>query len=220
MTDAVAAASVILLRDGPGGLEVLMLRRSAKVSFAAGAWVFPGGRVDAEDGRPGDEGEIPPARRAAAREVREETGLVISADSLVVRSRWLPPAASPKRFSTWFFVGTGSDAVVTVDGGEILEHLWALPAEVIQRHRQGDIELYPPTWVTLWQLMDYPDAATARRAAAQAEPEMFETQFVPVEGAAVALWQGDAAYDNHDLTRPGRRRRLWMRPGNWHFEQA
>jgi 8-oxo-dGTP pyrophosphatase MutT (NUDIX family) len=220
MADAVAAASAILLRDGPGGPEVLMLRRSAKVSFAAGAWVFPGGRVDPEDARPGDEGEIPPARRAAAREVQEETGLLISADSLVVRSRWLPPASSPKRFSTWFFLGIGSDAVVTVDGGEILEHLWAHPGEVIQRHGQGEIELYPPTWVTLRQLMDYPDTATAVRATARAEPEMFETQFVPIEGAAVALWQGDAAYDNHDLTRRGRRRRLWMRSGQWHFEQA
>ena len=43
------AATVLLLRDGPAGLEVLMTRRSATASFAPGAYVFPGGGVDALD---------------------------------------------------------------------------------------------------------------------------------------------------------------------------
>jgi glyoxylase-like metal-dependent hydrolase (beta-lactamase superfamily II)/8-oxo-dGTP pyrophosphatase MutT (NUDIX family) len=44
-----AAATVLLLRDGPGGLEVLMTRRSAQASFAPGAYVFPGGVIDPQD---------------------------------------------------------------------------------------------------------------------------------------------------------------------------
>lgn len=43
------AATVLLLRDGPQGLEVLMTRRSMSASFAPGAYVFPGGGVDAAD---------------------------------------------------------------------------------------------------------------------------------------------------------------------------
>ena len=43
------AATVLLLRDSPRGLEVLMTRRSATASFAPGAYVFPGGGVDALD---------------------------------------------------------------------------------------------------------------------------------------------------------------------------
>ncbi|WP_291934945.1 MBL fold metallo-hydrolase [Limnohabitans sp.] len=43
------AATVLLLRDGPGGLEVLMTRRSMTASFAPGAYVFPGGGIDAAD---------------------------------------------------------------------------------------------------------------------------------------------------------------------------
>ena len=43
------AATVLLLRDGPQGLEVLMTRRSISASFAPGAYVFPGGGVDAAD---------------------------------------------------------------------------------------------------------------------------------------------------------------------------
>ena len=43
------AATVLLMRDGPGGVEVLMTRRSATASFAPGAYVFPGGGIDAAD---------------------------------------------------------------------------------------------------------------------------------------------------------------------------
>jgi 8-oxo-dGTP pyrophosphatase MutT (NUDIX family) len=43
------AATVMLLRDGPSGLEVFMLRRATSASFAGGAYVFPGGRVDDAD---------------------------------------------------------------------------------------------------------------------------------------------------------------------------
>ncbi|MCH8861810.1 MAG: NUDIX hydrolase, partial [Proteobacteria bacterium] len=45
-----AAASVLLLRDAPEGLEVLMMERHAAMGFAAGAMVFPGGKIDASDG--------------------------------------------------------------------------------------------------------------------------------------------------------------------------
>lgn len=44
-----AAATVLLLRDTPEGLEVLMTRRSSSASFAPGAYVFPGGRIDEGD---------------------------------------------------------------------------------------------------------------------------------------------------------------------------
>ena len=43
------AATVLLLRDGDAGIEVLMTRRSMTASFAPGAYVFPGGGVDASD---------------------------------------------------------------------------------------------------------------------------------------------------------------------------
>ena len=45
---------MLLLRDVPdgGGLEVLMTRRSATASFAPGAYVFPGGGIDALDAAP------------------------------------------------------------------------------------------------------------------------------------------------------------------------
>jgi len=44
------AATILLLRDGDEGLQVLMTRRSATASFAPGAFVFPGGTLDDADG--------------------------------------------------------------------------------------------------------------------------------------------------------------------------
>lgn len=44
------AATLMLIRDGADGMEVLMLRRHPDAVFAADAWVFPGGAVDASDG--------------------------------------------------------------------------------------------------------------------------------------------------------------------------
>lgn len=43
------AATVVLTRDAPGGLELLLLRRAEKGDHNSGAWVFPGGLVDSAD---------------------------------------------------------------------------------------------------------------------------------------------------------------------------
>ena len=44
------SATVVLMREGGGGPEVLLLRRNRATGFVPGAYVFPGGRVDAADG--------------------------------------------------------------------------------------------------------------------------------------------------------------------------
>jgi recombination protein RecT len=80
------AATILLLRDGAAGLEVLMTRRSMTASFAPGAYVFPGGGVDANDALAGEFA----ARRAtqsiahttqalaAIRESFEELGILLA----------------------------------------------------------------------------------------------------------------------------------------------
>ncbi len=64
--DLIPAATVVLLRDGTDGMETLMLRKNSKIAFA-GMWVFPGGRIDVEDGTDNEDMEQR-ARIAAARE--------------------------------------------------------------------------------------------------------------------------------------------------------
>jgi 8-oxo-dGTP pyrophosphatase MutT (NUDIX family) len=69
---AIPASTVALLRDVDGGVEVCMLRRPGRSSFAAGAFVFPGGALDAADGS-GDTAYAV----AGVREVLEEVGILI-----------------------------------------------------------------------------------------------------------------------------------------------
>lgn len=76
--DAIPAATLVLWRDRAGGPEVLVVQRSTRMAFAAGAIVFPGGRVDESDrelamslGRPDDAPKI-----TAIRETIEETGVI------------------------------------------------------------------------------------------------------------------------------------------------
>ncbi|MEJ2801310.1 MBL fold metallo-hydrolase [Comamonadaceae bacterium PP-2] len=86
-----AAATVILLRDTPQGLEVLMTRRSAHASFAPGAYVFPGGGVDAADDsadahamstqRPGQSDLRLTQAITAIRECFEELGVLLAYDA-------------------------------------------------------------------------------------------------------------------------------------------
>lgn len=81
------AATVLVVRDGDAGRpEVLMLRRTSKATFAAGAMVFPGGAVDPEDrtiaastrvtGRDLDPVELS-FWVTAVRETFEEAGLLV-----------------------------------------------------------------------------------------------------------------------------------------------
>ncbi len=104
------AATVLLLRDGAQGLEVLMTRRSMKASFAPGAYVFPGGGIDALDAQ----SHAAAARRAtqsdeqltqaiaAIRESFEELGVLLArhpdgrwadADDIAALDRHAPFAA-------------------------------------------------------------------------------------------------------------------------------
>jgi len=73
------AAVVVLVRPSASGREVFWLRRETTLSFAAGFYAFPGGRVDAADvevGVVGAEGEDARLRAAAARELFEEAGIL------------------------------------------------------------------------------------------------------------------------------------------------
>ena len=105
--EARPAATVVLVRDAGGALETLMLRRNSRIAFA-GMWVFPGGRVDEEDRMEDD--EVAGARRAAVREAHEEAALVLEEADLVTFSHWTPPASTPRRYLTWFFIARAPEA--------------------------------------------------------------------------------------------------------------
>lgn len=76
------AATIILLRDGDAALEVLLLQKSSGQHFAAGAIVFPGGKVEQADIAFADaisnEDPFATLKIAAVREMYEECGLMLA----------------------------------------------------------------------------------------------------------------------------------------------
>jgi 8-oxo-dGTP pyrophosphatase MutT (NUDIX family) len=213
------SATVILLRDAGDHLETLLLRRNSRLSFHGGAWVFPGGRIDPEDYPPGAESDVlAAAQHAAVREAYEEAALVIAPEDLVFISHWTTPEGRPERFSTWFFVAAARDGVVRIDGGEIHAHRWARPDHALAAQRNGEIELPPPTFVTLTKLSAYRTTSVALSAFVQSCPESFAPRNHKVPSGVCSLYAEDAGYADGNVTRPGRRHRLWMLASGWRYE--
>jgi 8-oxo-dGTP pyrophosphatase MutT (NUDIX family) len=218
-TPPTPAATVVPIRDGEAGLEVLLLRRNSRGPFG-GMWVFPGGQVDESDLALGGD-EIDGSRRAAVREAKEEAGLDLDEAALVPLSFWLPPPQAPRRFATWFFLASvASDGGVEVDQVEIRDHRWLGPGAAMAARNGGQIELAPPTFTTLWWLDRFGRVAGALSAAASGPPGRFHTHIAsaPHGGILASLWAGDAGYEDGDLERPGPRRRLVMDPSGWRVE--
>lgn len=217
----VLAATVILLRDHDGVLETLMLRRNSKIVFG-GMWVFPGGRLDPEDWTGVAEGdELAASRNAAKRESIEETGLVVEPGEMVAFSHWTPPPITPKRFLTWFFAARAGAGRVQIDHGEIHESVWMSPAEALRRQREQEIELAPPTFVTLSELAMHASVDAALEAARARTPERFATVIGVEEGVGpIAMWHGDAGHESGDPAAEGGRHRLTMvKGGPWRYER-
>lgn len=186
------AASVIVLRGDVRGLEVLLVQRNPASRFMGGAWVFPGGAVDAADG----EGDVA-LRAAAVREVEEEAGLAIADPaSLVPYSRWITPAAVKIRFDTWFFLSpVGDEAAPRIDGGECVDWRWSTPQGALDAHAAGDLMLVFPTIKHLEQLATFAHADALLAHARGREVLPVEPRVVLEGEVARVLLPGDPGYD-------------------------
>lgn len=197
------AASVILFHerhDRPP--EFLMCQRGAAMAFAAGAYVFPGGRVDEEDvaaaaallsDLPREDGA---ARIAALRELQEEAGIAgLDPRALVSFARWLPAERVTRRFDTRFYLARAEERLVPIaDGGETVACFWATATEVSARCAQGDGRALFPTRRILERLARFARFADAV-ADAQALPERIITPWrETIEGRDWLCIPDDAGY--------------------------
>ncbi|HWD11023.1 MAG TPA: NUDIX hydrolase [Solirubrobacteraceae bacterium] len=150
--EARQAATVILLRGGAEELEVLLVQRNPKARFMGGAWVFPGGAVDAGEGD-GDEAH----RTAAVRELSEEAAItLLDAGELVKFSRWITPAQVQIRFDTHFFLARLPDGQSPrIDGEECVDLGWFTPQAALLAYRSEEIVLVFPTIKHLEQLSEF-----------------------------------------------------------------
>jgi 8-oxo-dGTP pyrophosphatase MutT (NUDIX family) len=145
-TEPRPAATVILLRGGADRLEVLLVRRNPAARFMGGAWVFPGGALQA--------GETHSA--AGVREVAEEAGIVLPDPAALVEfSRWITPELIETRFDALFFLAPCPEGVEPrPDGAETVDARWYAPADALG----AGIELVFPTIKTLQQLAAFGSA--------------------------------------------------------------
>lgn len=87
LATAVPSATILMLRDGPDGLEVFMVVRHHQIDFASGALVFPGGKADEADFDPAldayldgalDTADMKAIQVASIREAFEECGVLLA----------------------------------------------------------------------------------------------------------------------------------------------
>jgi 8-oxo-dGTP pyrophosphatase MutT (NUDIX family) len=194
------AASVIVVRDGGSGPEVLLVKRNPQARFMGGVWVFPGGAVDAADGGEGDEAH----RAAAVRELAEEAGIRgLDAGHLVKFSRWITPVELAIRFDTHFFIAQlPAGQTPVVDGSECVDQAWFTAEAGLEAHAAGTILLVLPTIRQLEQLRGFASVDelidhVRRRAVTTTLPRLLVTDG---EATGVVI-PGDDAYDASGSTR-------------------
>ena len=182
MTPPRPASTVLVVRDGPDGIEVAMGLRPPGGHFG-GVWVFPGGAVDHADREAADDSDEA-WRLAGLRETWEEVGLAIVEPSSVVippgngsvhdrlrtvgasfavgrmvyLSNWVTPAFVPKRFDTRFYLIDADGPLHPTE--ELVDVAWVAVTTVVERRHAGELPLMFPTLSHLRYLAGFGDVAS------------------------------------------------------------
>jgi glyoxylase-like metal-dependent hydrolase (beta-lactamase superfamily II)/8-oxo-dGTP pyrophosphatase MutT (NUDIX family) len=142
------SATIVVLRDGAAGLEVLLLQRAERDDANGGAWVFPGGLVDAADGgseKPNQfhDGPSDADHRfvtAALRECFEECGLLFARDDrgampvAAALEAWHPWRSKMNRHEhTWRQLMQATGWTAAADALQPLSH-WITPMGMKKRY--------------------------------------------------------------------------------------
>jgi 8-oxo-dGTP pyrophosphatase MutT (NUDIX family) len=183
-----ASSSLILLRDGAGGAEVLLVRRNPEARFMGGAWVFPGGALDEQDESPA---------HTAVRELAEESGVALDGVSaLVPFSRWITPAEVKVRFDTRFFVARAPQGAEAVpDGSECVAAGWFRPSAALEAHARDELELVFPTIKHLEELAGFATVESALETAGAREVVAIQPRVASGEDGDVrVLLPGDPGF--------------------------
>jgi len=212
------ASTVVLLRDSPGGLETLLLKRNKALLFAGGLWVFPGGAIDAEDLVEAGQDIQLASRIAAAREALEESGLEPDLEKMVQLSHWTTPVVEPKRFYTWIYAApVAADGEVVIDGGEIHDSRWIGVRDAIGAHESGELGMLPPTYITLCDLARYENLEQMSAGERDRIPDEVFPVFGEAAGAMVVMFRGDAGYEQGDGSVSGAHHRAIFDGSKWEY---
>ena len=183
------AATVVLLRDAPGGLEAYLLRRVRGMSFAGGMHVFPGGSVD-----PADAGaEIAWAGPSAAQWAQE-----LSCDEPLARA--LVCAAVRETFEESGVLLAGPDAAHVLQ--DVSTDDWEAERVALEAREQSLSQLLARRGLVLRSDLLRP---YAHWITPEVEPKRFDTRFFLAE-----LPKGQVCRDAGTEADS----RLWVRPAD------
>ena len=225
------AATIVVLRPAQTTFEVLMVKRNDKVAFMAGAYVFPGGRVDDEDAAMA--AALPPLagvsrfldlsaademrfRVAAVRELEEEAGVRVTTGALEPLAHWVTPEVETRRYDTRFFLAlmpAGQEA--RHEAGETTEFVWMTPRHAIDRCRRNEIMLPPPTWTTLKRLAAF-DSIDQVLAWARSKPIVrVQPRLMRDPAQTLLTLPGDPTYPTIDGWEVPEDTRFVLEDGRW-----
>jgi len=132
-------------------------------------------------------------RSLSLAELLARRNLILRSDLLRPWSRWITPAAEPRRFDARFFAAALPAGQRTRDvGGEASAVQWISPAQALDAGRAGQIQLWLPTAMTLAELAEYPHAAAVLAARREVKPLLPEV--VIAEGATWLKVPGEREY--------------------------
>lgn len=132
-------------------------------------------------------------RSLSLAELLARRNLILRSDLLRPWSRWITPAAEPRRFDARFFAAALPAGQLTRDvGGEASAVQWISPAQALDAGRAGQIQLWLPTAMTLAELAEYPDAAAVLAARREVKPLLPE--IVIAQGATWLKVPGEREY--------------------------
>ncbi len=201
--EPVDAATVLLLRDSPGGPEVFVMVRHTSMAFAGGMVAFPGGKVEPHDATslPGplpvglaDRLGAPHVQAAGVlaavvRETIEETGVELAPADLGVWDAWTTPIFEPRRYRTWFFTaalpeGQRAEELST----ESSEVAWVTAEDGLARVRSNTWAMLPPTLAAFVRLAGFGSVAEVMAVTRDASVTMVIPEFDGVDSLHVPDW--------------------------------
>src|SRR6185295_15954667 len=99
-------------------------------------------------------------------------GLRLAGDRLLYFGHWITPEGAARRYDARFFAAVAPERQAAAhDNREAISHEWALPGDLLERHRRGEYNLRTPTRHTLQRLAEH-DTVAGLMASLQAQPVM------------------------------------------------
>lgn len=210
----IRSATLILLRDSALGLETLLLQRHQRSRFLPDVWVFPGGGIESSDHA---ESEVLTAKNAAVRETFEEAHITVPSKNLQLISQWVTPEGVPKRFFTWFFIAIADEQLVNVDGIEMSASIWININDALDKHNKGELNLLPPTLISLERLKSFFTVDAALHYYKDAVPILFEPKIKTIDNQLVMLYAEDAEYEASNIADISLKHRCLKTADGWKY---